>query len=128
VLRAGETDDVAVAASIEEHAPEPFSDYYGYESDTIVLVAAGEDGRARIPAETSSGVIVLGIEGAAPNARIPERLRGALVEVRDDSGAVVLKAPDAIASRYPAPNRGALVSPCGTGPADVFRGSGPRGF
>jgi len=100
VLDAGSTEDVAAAAPIEEHAPEPFSDYYGYERDAIVLVAAGDDGRARVPAHVSAGAIMLGVEDVTPDAAVPALLRGALLEVRDDAGAVVLRAPEALAARY----------------------------
>ena len=100
VLRAGTTTDAAGAADIEEHAPEPFSDYYAYENDSIVLIAAGDDGRLRVRPEATAGVVVIGIEGAAVGGRPQPRLRGALLEVRDDAGAILLRAPEALVRRY----------------------------
>lgn len=101
VLQAGSTSDPASAAAVEEHAPEPFSDYYPYEGNSLVLVAAGENGRARVPTGVNTGFIVLGIEGAQAGDNIPHRpLRGALLEVRDENGTVLLSAPDALSNRY----------------------------
>lgn len=100
VLHAGRTTDIAAVASTEEHVPEPFSDYYRYQADTIVLIAAGESGRDRVPASAKCGVIVLGIADAVPGAPMSECLRAALLEVRDDAGAILLRAPAALAARY----------------------------
>jgi hypothetical protein len=100
VLDAGSTTDIVSAAGVEEHAPEPFSDYYAYEGDTLVLIAAGDDGRQRIPKEEETGTVLLGIEGTSPNLGPDPRFRGALLEVRGAAGTILLKAPQALASRY----------------------------
>jgi molybdopterin/thiamine biosynthesis adenylyltransferase len=101
VLDAGATADAASAASIEQHAPEPFSDYYQYQHGSIVLIAGADDGRARVPAGALCGVIVIGIEGAPANERPNPVLRGALLELRDEAGTVLIRAPENLAGRYP---------------------------
>jgi len=100
VLHAGETNDPAIAAPHEQHVPEPFSDYYSYQEDTLVLVAAGESGSERVPPDVRAGSVMLGIEGAKSTSDIGLPLRAALLEVRDERGRVVLRAPDRLAERY----------------------------
>lgn len=101
VISAGRTSDANEAATSEEHIPEPFSDYYPYQPDTIVLIAAGETGDDRVPATARSGTVILGVEGATPGQRFTAGLRAALLEVRDERGAVVLQAPAALTAAYP---------------------------
>lgn len=100
VVFAGSTMDIASAAGIEEHAPEPFTDYYTYQGDSLILIAAGESGREQVPPDATAGTVLLGIEGASGKSPLHPRFRGALLEVRGLNGVVLLRAPQALAEKY----------------------------
>ncbi len=101
VLRAGRATDASAVASDEEHVPEPFSEYYPFHSDTMVLLAAGVSGRDRVPADVTCGVVVFGVEEPLDRKLVPDLFRAALLEVCDDGGQVLVRAPEALGSRYP---------------------------
>ena len=97
VLATGVAPDAPTDA-VEEPQAEPFSDYYVYEPNTLVVV----DGAWRIPPEAVSGALVVGLPALPPGTRWSGLLRGAVLEVRDDrSGSVVAMMAPEVAARFP---------------------------
>ena len=98
VIATGASEDAAAAAEIEEHQAEPFSDYYTYERNAIVLV----DGHWSLPVEARSGRLVLGLEALPPGVKPNGHLRGAIIEIHDDrGGGPIATAEHAHATRFP---------------------------
>lgn len=89
--RSERTDDGVV----EEQQGEPFTDYYTYAANSVVLI----DGHWRIPPDKRFGKVVIGVEEAgAPKP--PPLLRGAVLALADDKGGVIYAAPEEIRQRY----------------------------
>lgn len=78
------------AARDEEHAGEPFSDYYGYVKDAVVLVdnswTLGADG----------GTFEFGLEASQD----PRVVRGAVLAVADEVGNQLASVDERLARRY----------------------------
>jgi len=82
----------ALAADLEEHQGEPFSDYYCYAKNAVLLI----DSSWSIERSVTAGELTIGVEGPAKLL-----LRGAVLEVRDTSGRVLAQADPAISRLYP---------------------------
>ena len=89
--RAEHADD----AVIEDQQGEPFTDYYAYAANSIVLI----DGHWSLPPDRRFGKAVIGIEDAGA-LKSPPLLRGAVLELSDERG-VIYSAPDEIRRRFP---------------------------
>lgn len=83
-------------AGVEDQQGEPFSDYYAYIENSIVLV----DGQWSASPDQRFGSAVLGVEGRGP-VKPPPLLRGAILELADERGAVIYSAPREIHARFP---------------------------
>lgn len=92
VLKAGRSEDKAEASGLEEHQAEPFSVFYSYQQDAMVLIEGGW----RIDPEVSAGELVIGIREDA-NAV----LRGAVREVRGEGSRVLARLDPALARLFP---------------------------
>ena len=92
VLKGGRSDDKAEASGLEEHQAEPFSVYYSYQQDAMVLI----DGGWKIDSDVSAGELVIGISEDANLV-----LRGAVREVRDDHGRVLARIDPALERLFP---------------------------
>lgn len=88
VLEAGDTDDVELAAELEDHQGEPFSAYYSYQKDSILLV----DSAWSLDSEPHHGTLTLGLQDGV--AVTP--LRAAVLEVKDSRSRVIARAPQQI--------------------------------
>jgi molybdopterin/thiamine biosynthesis adenylyltransferase len=95
VIESGRAAQVGNAV-VEEPQGEPFSDYYPYAPNAIVLV----DGQWKIPADRRYGSATIGIEEAA-GTKPPPLLRGAVLDLRDQGGTSIYSAPDTISQRFP---------------------------
>ena len=89
-IATGNSDDRAMALGREEEQAEPFSDYYTYESGSIVLI----DGSWEIDPAVTSGKLRIGVE------RLDPLLRGVVLEVRDDAGNRLAGIDETLAKRY----------------------------
>jgi hypothetical protein len=109
LLQTAKTDDFSVASGLEEDQAEPFSEYYPYLPETMVLVESEWD----IPKDLRGGRLVLGIDNshAMPPAMAPSHpvygavlrqavLRGAVLEVRDEDGGLVAEASTEVRDIY----------------------------
>jgi hypothetical protein len=90
-IAAGATTDPDEVGGIEEPQAEPFSDYYVYESGSLLIV----DGSWSFGGER--GPLLLGLERVQPAAL----MRGAVLEVKDEGGVVLASAAPRLADRYP---------------------------
>jgi hypothetical protein len=101
LIASTQSTDVQGLEHLEAHVPEPATWYYPYAPQSAVLLALeGPDGglAARVPASVQAGSFTLGLEGhPRPGAVI---IRGAVLDVQDDAGNMLLAAPDALRSRY----------------------------
>jgi molybdopterin/thiamine biosynthesis adenylyltransferase len=95
VLESGRAER-ADGAIVEEQQGEPFSDYYAYFANAIVLI----DGHWSIPADQRFGKAVIGVEDAGA-AKPPALLRGAVLQLTGDRDVVVYAAREEILQRYP---------------------------
>lgn len=96
VLQAGQSGDPTEVAGLEEQQAEPFSDYYQYQQDAIVLV----DGSWVIDPTVRRGELVVGVE---PSGAL---LRGAVLAVTDEQGNLLASAQPALANKYSQQLRG----------------------
>lgn len=95
VLSTGRSDEASTVAGIEEEQAEPFSDYYRYHPPSMILV----DGAWALDPAVSNGKLVLALEGSPPY------IRGAVLEVQDERGKILVGAEDAIARRFASSQR-----------------------
>lgn len=98
VLQAGESNDLQEVDQLEEHQGEPFSDYYRYQKDTLVLI----DSSWSLNPEVTQGDLLLGLDqdGAV--------LRGAVLEVTAGSQ-ILAQADSALRDSYSTTIRGRWV-------------------
>jgi len=87
VLKAAASDDRSTVADIEEHQAEPFTDYYPYQPGAHVLIDSGW----QLDETVEEGEIVIGVRGP-----LQKLVRGAVVEMRDNTGKTLVQAGDAI--------------------------------
>lgn len=92
VLRAGRSQEAAAVSQDEEHQGEPFSDYYSYEDDAIVLV----DSAWTLDPRVEGGELTVGVEVGG------QVLRGAVLAVRDTAGQTMAQADSSLRELYPA--------------------------
>ncbi len=92
VIKTGRSDDPDQFEGVEEEQGEPFSAYYSYAQDSIVLI----DGAWSLDAGIKKGVMVVGVK---ENAN--QLLRGAVLEIQDDAGNVIAQIDSAIRSLFP---------------------------
>lgn len=90
-IRAGRSDDRIEVVGIEEQQGEPFSEYYQYAPDVMLLV----DSSWRIDPTISGGQILVGVEQRDGLGR------GAVLEVRDRLGNTLVRADPSLAQLYP---------------------------
>lgn len=91
VLMAADSRDEETVADVEEHQPEPFSEYYPYATPAIVVV----DGSWRVPEDEVSGYLVIGL--LSPHPSPPEAaVRGVVLEVQDNTKRPIFKADPAL--------------------------------
>jgi hypothetical protein len=99
-LKGGRSDNLAEVESLEEHQGEPYSDYYPYFKDSIVLV----DSSWSIDLAIAEGKLFINLEGPfKPNVKSREPkllLRGAVDEIYDQTGNVIAKADPLLAECY----------------------------
>jgi molybdopterin/thiamine biosynthesis adenylyltransferase len=93
VLATARMESGEEARDVEEHQGEPFSDYYPYLDDSLILI----DGTWNV-ATTIGGSLIVGL----PESRTRGlALRGAVLEIRDEGGKVIAKAQAEIRSLFP---------------------------
>jgi molybdopterin/thiamine biosynthesis adenylyltransferase len=80
----------------EEPQGEPFTDYYRYLANAIVLI----DGQWRVSSDRRFGSAVVGIEEGGAK-KPPPLLRGAILELADERGTVIYRASEEIRHRFP---------------------------
>lgn len=97
VLEAAESTDQTAVALLEEHQGEPFTAHYPYKKDAIILTDSGW----ALESERSTGTFTLAIEEGVSAASI----RGAVLEVKDDSGRVLASADPALVNTGLFPRR-----------------------
>jgi molybdopterin/thiamine biosynthesis adenylyltransferase len=91
VLSSGSAETSAEVSEIEEHQGEPFSDYYRYVKDSMILVGSGWS----IDRSIASGTLILGIaEG------VSDVIRGAVLRISDQRGAILAEADPALQRLY----------------------------
>jgi hypothetical protein len=100
LLAAGEATDTAAVAGTEQRQAEPFSDYYQYQAEAVVLV----DSSWTIDPAITTGELLIGIEPTSKPI-----LRGAVLEVRGPAGRKLAEADPAIRRRYKTELRGRWV-------------------
>jgi molybdopterin/thiamine biosynthesis adenylyltransferase len=91
LLLAVRTTDSEAASQIEEHQGEPFSNYYPYSRDAMLLI----DSLWNIDSRIKKGRLRLGLIGDDPVA-----IRGAITEIRDESGNPLVSADPAIRTLF----------------------------
>jgi hypothetical protein len=91
VLQSAASDDQDEIALLEEHQGEPFSDYYRYAKDAMVLI----DSSWSIDREVAGGILTIGVE-----ERTGEILRGAVIKISDEKCKILATADQAIARLY----------------------------
>lgn len=99
VLKAGNSSEKGETSHIEVHQAEPRSGYYKYAPETSLLVDSSWD----INPSLKSGVLVVGIgaKGSArPSDAIRKGLRGAILEVQDQSGRTIVALHEAVNNCY----------------------------
>jgi molybdopterin/thiamine biosynthesis adenylyltransferase len=92
VLTSGVSNSSTEVSEVEEHQGEPFSDYYRYARDAMILV----DSAWSIDPEVDAGTLKIGIAQDS----VAESLRGAVLTVSDSQGHVLGEADPAFASIY----------------------------
>jgi molybdopterin/thiamine biosynthesis adenylyltransferase len=100
VLTAGEATDADAVAHVEQRQAEPFSDYYSYQPDAVILV----DSSWTIEAGVMAGYLQIGVEPTSMPI-----VRGALLEVRGPGGRKLAEADSEIRRRYNIKLRGRWV-------------------
>ena len=95
-LDTGRTHDKTRAEGLEVPQAEPFSVYYPAYQDAAVLI----DGGWVIDPSVAAGELVIGVKEDAG-----EVLRGAVLEVRDTDGRVLVRMDPRVARLYPKPLR-----------------------
>jgi hypothetical protein len=101
LIASTQTTDVQGLDRLEAHVPEPATWYYPYAPQSAVLLALEAPDRgsaARVPASVQTGSFTLGLEDQPRQGAAI--IRGALLDVLDDTGNTLLIAPDALRSRY----------------------------
>jgi len=93
VLATSRMDSAAEAGNLEEHQGEPFSDYYQYADNSLILIDSSWNlGTA------NRGSLKVGF----PEARQRSvALRGAVLEIRNDHGQLIAEAEHNIRSLFP---------------------------
>lgn len=97
VLDTAPANAPAAVVGLEARQAEPFSDYYTYEAPSIALA----DGGWEIDAHVGSGWLTLGVASPANSPLQGPFTRGAILEVRDNSGRVLAVADPALSGRFP---------------------------
>lgn len=80
LLRAARSDDPSQRAGLEEPQGEPYSDYYPYSPDTMIIV----DSAWKIPSGIERGTVRIGVDFKRSTASAT--LRGAVLEILDNYG------------------------------------------
>lgn len=97
------TEDPRTIAELEEHVPEPATWYYPYQRTSAVLLTLSDGGvAARVPESVPYGSFVLGLD-ELPQPGVPGAVavvRGALLELQDGAGKLLLGAPPSVVARY----------------------------
>jgi hypothetical protein len=88
----GKREILSELSDEEEHQAEPYSDYYDYLPNAILLV----DSSWSIPQNAQYGDLLIGLE--TPSGLV----RGAILEVTDERGTVVVQASEELATNYKA--------------------------
>jgi molybdopterin/thiamine biosynthesis adenylyltransferase len=99
VLDAGSSDDKDKVVDFEVHQAEPRSGYYNYAPETFLLV----EGSWNINPSEKNGHLLIGVGGKgshSPADMIRKGLRGAVLEVQNQSGHTIATLNDEIGSRY----------------------------
>jgi molybdopterin/thiamine biosynthesis adenylyltransferase len=99
VLGAGSCEEKNNVTDIEVHQAEPRSGYYNYKPETFLLV----DGTWKMDPSVKSGYIVIGTgsKGSQHYSDVIRKgLRGAVLEVQDQSGNMISVLHDSIRSHY----------------------------
>lgn len=92
VLKAARSQDETEVAEIEQHQGEPFSDYYPYLPDSIVLI----DSSWKIDPAVKEGELTIGVDQQADLL-----LRGVVHAVKDRDGQILAGADPAWDQLYP---------------------------
>lgn len=92
VLKTGRSDNPSEFEGIEEEQGEPFSAYYAYPQDSMVLI----DGAWSLDPSIKKGEMIIGVKENAS-----ETLRGAVLEIKDGTGQIIAQIDPAIRSLYP---------------------------
>lgn len=99
VLEAGNSEEKENVDDIEVHQAEPRSGYYNYALETFLLI----EGDWILNPSVNSGFLVIGTGGKGspnPSDIIRKGLRGAVLEVQDQSGNSIATLHDSIGSYY----------------------------
>jgi molybdopterin/thiamine biosynthesis adenylyltransferase len=91
VLQGARSTNPAKVAELEEHQGEPFSDYYPYRDDYMLLVEGGW----KLDPVSRGGILMVGFNG-----RSGPGLRGAVLEVIDERGLVMAEADHSLSRLY----------------------------
>jgi ThiF family protein/E2/UBC family protein B len=97
VLESGASDNISSASEVEEHQAEPYSDYYLYHRDSLILVDSGW----KIPALAQSGTISIGVTQPPAGTHPGWLINGALLLVTDEAGRIVAEATPELARLFP---------------------------
>lgn len=98
-LEVGSSEDSAAVAGQEQHQAEPFSDYYPYLLSTVLMVDSGWE----------LGEATRGSFEAAVTADPEGRVRGVVLQVRDELGSVLGETPEELGRLFAARIRGRWV-------------------
>src|SRR5712664_2205466 len=97
VIRAGMTNDLSIAAPLEQARGEPFSDYYPY-----AFAICHVDSSWTIPASSRSGAITLGfLDYFIMGPEEPPCLQAVVLRVNDEQGREVAAAPAVLRGKFP---------------------------
>ena len=80
----------------EERQAEPYSDYYAYEPNALLLA----DGEWQVPTLQRSGFLEIGVPSPPPGHQRAQILNGAVLAVQDESRKALVSASLAISGRH----------------------------
>lgn len=96
-IAAGMESEKEAVEKAEEHQAEPLSEYYPYESSSIILINT----EWALPPFESAGVFVV---GTLPSTRFSGGFRGAVLEVRSHTSKLLLSASTSIRNTFNGPS------------------------
>lgn len=96
VIKSGSSNEIDAVAGVEEHQAEPYSDYYGYLDNTLVLV----DSTWKIPDGLERGHLVIKCEESVWGHGPTPWFRGAVAKIKDGSGNTLVTANPLVTEHF----------------------------